>query len=54
MIKTNENLKEEFEEITQKLGNKGVKFVVECEYKELISVMKDSFELKDKEKKDAF
>jgi hypothetical protein len=54
MIKANDNFKEEFEEITQKLCNKGVKFVVEYEYKELISLMKDSFELKDKEKKDAF
>jgi hypothetical protein len=54
MIKTNENLKEEFEEITQKLCNKGVKFVVESENKELVSFMKNSFELKDKEKKDTF
>jgi hypothetical protein len=54
MIKTNENLKEEFEEITQKLCNKGVKFVVESENKELAFVMKNSFELKDKEKKDTF
>ena len=46
-IKADENLKKGFEEITQKLCNKGVKFVVENEFEQLANKMKNSFELKD-------
>jgi hypothetical protein len=50
MFKVNGNSKEEFEEITQNLCNKGVKFVVENEHKVFITPMEKSFETKDKEK----
>ena len=49
LLKLNQELQEEFEEIRRKLSNKGVKFVVENELNQLVSQIEDSFEIKDKE-----